>query len=64
MSVDLAQDEWGRELLKTMSVNSAAGIPYGPLTREFLIEFEFYPKNDGKFGAGSKQGSNTKEAIS
>jgi len=30
-----------------MSVNSAGGIPYGPLTREFLIEFEFYPKNDG-----------------
>ena len=47
-----------------MSVNSAGGIPYGPLTREFLIEFEFYPKNDGKFRAGSKQGSNTKEAIS
>ena len=47
-----------------MSVNSAGGIPYGSLTREFLIEFEFYPKNDGKFRAGSKQGNNMEEAIS
>lgn len=51
-SVDLAQEELGRELFKMMFASSAGGIMWFFLY--IYKEFESYSKNDGESWAGSK----------